>query len=473
MPLRAKIRQSELAPSSLVRNMSTSGEVVEPEVKFYSNGGLRTVLLNRPKKLNALNQNMCQLITPRLNEWMKSDLAKIVLLKGAGDRALCAGGDVTAISNAIRERGDEGSQSSIEYFKDEYELDHLIACYPKPYISFLNGITMGGGVGLSLNGSFKVATEKTVVAMPETNIGFFPDVGGSFFLSRLDGELGVFLGLTSHRIKGRDVLYAGLASHYIPSHRLPQVEERLVEISNSGAENLYELVNNTLEDFSEEPEQGYLYELSGEKRKIVDECFRFNTVEEIINALESNGSAFALEAKETMLTRSPTSLKVTLAAIRRGKSLTITETFAKDYDLAENFVFAPSNDFAEGVNALLITKPSRKAEWNPATVGEVTDEIVERYLAKRPGSNAPAIEFLVAADYHEYPHRYVYPTEKEIEDYVVGNNTSREFKTTRQEVFDHFNDIYPKTGLNIKIKEVLDRKTKPDPNEKDLIDWDY
>lgn len=474
MPLRAKILQSELAPITSIRTMNTSSEM-EPEVKFYSNGGLRTILLNRPKKLNALNQNMCQLITPRLQEWLKSDLSTVLLLKGAGDRALCAGGDVAAISNAILERGDEGSQSSIEYFKDEYELDHFIAAYPKPYVSFLNGITMGGGVGLSLNGSFRVATEKTVVAMPETNIGFFPDVGGSFFLSRLDGQLGVFLGLTSHRLSGRDVVYAGLATHYIPSHRLEKVEQRLVEISSSGQKNheLYKMVNDALEEFSEEPEKGYVYELSGEKRSLIDDCFKFDTVEEIIQALEANGSEFALKTKDTMLARSPTSLKVTLAAIRRGKNLDVTSAFTKEYEMAENFVFAPSSDFAEGVNALLITKPSRKAQWNPSSIGEVTDEIVHRHLNKRQGSSAPAIEFHLDADFKDYPHHFGYPSEKEIEDYVIGNNTGREFKVTRKEVFEHFIEVYSKSGLGVKLAEVLDRKSRLDSDNKEFLDWVY
>ena len=174
----------------------------EPDdVLFNSHFGVRSIELNRPKKLNSLDGSMCRKIIPRLLEWEKSDMVSAVIMKGAGDKALCAGGDVAALAQWNQE-GEEGRQKSIDYFALEYRLDYLIATYNRPYISFMDGITMGGGVGLSVHAPFRIATERTLFAMPETSIGFFPEVGGSFFLPRLDGQLGKYLALTSDRLKG-------------------------------------------------------------------------------------------------------------------------------------------------------------------------------------------------------------------------------------------------------------------------------
>ena len=174
------------------------------DVIFTNNYGVRSIELNRPKKLNSLNGSMARKIIPRLQEWEKSELAGVVVIKGNG-RAFCAGGDVAALAK-WNQQGPEGQQKSSDYFGLEYKLDHLIATYNKPYVAFMDGITMGGGVGLSIHAPFRIATENTLFAMPETTIGFFPDVGASFFLPRLDGELGTYLALTSEQIKGVNVL---------------------------------------------------------------------------------------------------------------------------------------------------------------------------------------------------------------------------------------------------------------------------
>lgn len=175
------------------------------DVLFNSIYGIRTIELNRPKKLNSLDGSMCRKIIPRLLEWEKSDMINAIILKGAGEKALCAGGDVAVLAK-WNEEGPEGIQRSKDYFALEYKLDHLIATYSKPYIALMDGITMGGGVGLSAHAPFKIATERTVFAMPETTIGFFPEVGASFFLPRMDGETGKYLALTSERLKGVQAL---------------------------------------------------------------------------------------------------------------------------------------------------------------------------------------------------------------------------------------------------------------------------
>lgn len=205
MPLKAKITNP-----SMGRNFATSTDVPKElpgdednDVLFKTIYGVRTIELNRPKKLNSLNGSMARKILPRLKEWEKSQLANVIVIKGSG-RAFCAGGDVAALAMENKE-GPAGQQRSKDYFALEYKLDHVIATCSKPYVAFMDGITMGGGVGLSVHAPFRIATENTVFAMPETTIGFFPDVGASFFLPRMDGETGTYLALTSEQLKGVNV----------------------------------------------------------------------------------------------------------------------------------------------------------------------------------------------------------------------------------------------------------------------------
>ncbi|CAN6662232.1 small ribosomal subunit protein mS47 [Trichomonascus vanleenenianus] len=467
MPLRSKITNP-----TFLRMSSTASTA--PEVKFHANKAGRTITLNRPAKLNSLNLNMVEEILPRLREWAKSDSAKIVMLKGEGEKSLCAGGDVAALAGGIAKEGAKGSAEAAHYFNREYTLDQYIATYPKPFVSFMDGITMGGGVGLSVHAPFRVATEKTLFAMPETTIGFFPDVGGTYFLSRLDGQLGVYLGLTSERLKGFDAVYAGIATHYVPSSRLADLEARLSELHNSVAEaqvDSYQLVNEAIEDFAEDAPADYAFSISGEKREVIDECFGHDSVEEILRALDEHPSEFARKTKATILERSPTAVKVTLAAIRNARKLDISAAFTKEYHIAENFMYHP--DFVEGVSALLLTKPKRAPSWTPPSSGEVSQADVAAFFQKRD-SGSPEIEFLSDETFTEYPHSFGLPKEAEVQDYVIGNHSTREFKATRDEVLTHFQDRYgAKNSVEIKVREILTRMTKPDPSDESLLDWKY
>jgi 3-hydroxyisobutyryl-CoA hydrolase len=209
-------------------------------------------------------------------------------MAGAGEKALCAGGDVAALAEYNKE-GPEGQQRSKDYFGLEYQLDHLIATYSKPYIAYMDGITMGGGVGLSVHAPFRIATERTVFAMPETKIGFFPDVGGGFFLPRLDGYTGRYLALTSETLKGVNVFYAGIGTHYIHSSNLGALTQRLSELDFSDSmahpERL-DLIDATIDEFSSGLPHDEVPELTGNKREAIDRCFRYTTVEEILDALK-------------------------------------------------------------------------------------------------------------------------------------------------------------------------------------------
>ncbi|KAJ5817581.1 Crotonase core [Penicillium robsamsonii] len=461
MPLRAKVTNPAFRPTAM---MSTSSDIPKElpgderdDVLFNSIYGLRSVELNRPKKLNSLNGSMARKILPRLKEWEKSHLANMILISGAGTKALCAGGDVAALA-LQNESGVKGQQASTDFFGLEYRLDHLIATYSKPVISFMDGITMGGGVGLSMHAPFRIATERTLFAMPETTIGFFPDVGGSFFLPRLDGETGTYLALTSERLKGVQTLYAGIATHYLHSSVLSSVAQRLSELTFPDHVELperLEIVNKTMAEFSlglppleEEPML-----MAGSLRTAIDRCFRFNTMEEIIQALEkeTEHKEWAQKTLETLSGRSPTSLKVTLRQMRLGKKWSISETFQREHKVAANFMRHP--DFVEGVKARLMSKPARQPEWQPATLKEVSDKTVDGFF--EIADHETRLPLLSQGDYENYPHaHFALPSEEEIEKVV------RQGHPSRRPVVDYFLQKYAhREGVRRKVVEVIARRT--------------
>lgn len=448
--------------------MSTSPELPkelpgdEPDdVLFNTLYGVRTIELNRPKKLNSLNGSMIRKILPRLKEWEKSQLANVIMISGAGTKAFCAGGDVAALA-LQNEQGKEGQKQSSDFFGLEYQLDHTIATYTKPLIAIMDGITMGGGVGLSVHSPFRIATERTLFAMPETTIGFFPDVGGSFFLPRLDGELGTYLALTSERLAGVQALYAGIATHYFDSSSLGNLTQRLSELVFKDYANLserLELVNKTMAEFSTglpSGPEGRIH-LAGSLRKAIDRCFKFNTVEEIIKALEheSEHKEWAQKTLETLSKRSPTSLKVTLRQMRLGKNWSISETFQREYHIASNFMAHP--DFAEGVKARLMSKPPREPAWQPATLGEVSNEAIDSFFNIPRGKGRLAL--FSNFDYTSYPHaKYGLPSENDIEKYVKDQPQAK-----NQIIPDFLARWDHKDGVSKKVNEVLSRRTVQTP----------
>ncbi|RKP25597.1 ClpP/crotonase-like domain-containing protein [Syncephalis pseudoplumigaleata] len=385
-----------------------------PEVLQHKAYGGRTFILNRPKALNALNLAMVRAMTPQLQAWDQSDLCKVIMIKSDHPKAFCSGGDTngscltTAMMMwiAVIEKAKEQDVDALTFFKEEYQLNHLIATLMKPYVALINGYTMGGGVGLSVHAPFRVATEKTVFAMPETIIGFFPDVGGTFFLPRMDGETGTYLALTGHRLSGEDVIYAGIATHYVLSHRLPALEERLNELESEDLE----VINMAIEEFSAEPTKA-TYSL-GPHRAAIDRCFKFNTIHEIFAALEKEGGEWAGKTLATLRQMSPTSLQVTLSQLRAGREMTIGEALKAEYALMDA-------DFYEGVTARLVEK--REPRWSPATVEELDlESIKQRYFNDQASST---LELLTKRDYAQYPYaRHTLPSEEDVRQLVLGHS---------------------------------------------------
>lgn len=412
----------------------------------------------------------CSLENTLLQEWENSELANIIIIGGSWKtqtrRAIfCSGGDVAAIvkQNAS---GPDGLASSKDYFALEYRLDQLIATYLKPYIAYMDGYTMGGGVGLSVHAPFRIATENTIVSMPETSIGFFPDVGGSFFLPRLDGYIGTYLALTSNRLNGVNAFYTGIATHYIDSSSLPGLTARLGELEFKDYHTLrakLSIVDATIEEFGTGIPHNEPMLIAGEIRRAIDRCFRHDRVEDILDALETEQietetslvGDWAFQTRKTLLERSPTSLKVTLKQMRLGRNWDISEAFQREYIMASKLMTLP--DFAAGVTARVIDSPHTTPTWNPSSVHEVQDSAVDQIFhtegeerLKLPGGGT----------YKEYPEMMGLPTERQVKSAFKQVMDTREkggnLKT--RVVNKLLRDTRGKLGVKEKVEEVLNRK---------------
>lgn len=465
---------------SLQSSLSSSAEIWKPlpddepeDVVFASLYGLRTIELNRPVKLNPLNGSMIRKIAPRLIEWQKSDMANVVVMKGAG-KALCAGGDVATLAERIKSDGEEGSQWADDYFALEYKLDHLIATYKKPYISFMDGFTMGGGVGLSIHAPFRIATERTVFAMPETTIGFFPDVGASFFLSRMPGAVGLYLAMTSERLKGVNVLYSGIATHYLHSTTLSLLETRLSELRfrdfDSMEKRLY-LVNQAIEQYSTGLPYDEPMQIAGDVREAIDRCFSKLSVKEILQALDEELSGpsgpWARKTLDTLAARSPTSLCVTFEQMKQGQNWSIADAFKREHQIAAKFMRHP--DFVEGVDAQVIRK-DYQPQWQPASLKDIANPQEHAAPFFEISAETAPLELLTDDDYDGYPHwRLGLPTEQEVMKLVKSKQYSAKqvvklFELQRE----------GKQGVREVVSDILVRKTrevKVEKRKEFIVQW--
>ncbi|KAF8559742.1 3-hydroxyisobutyryl-coenzyme A hydrolase [Imleria badia] len=339
---------------------------------------------------------MINSLRPQLDIWSKSDLCHMVFGTGLG-RAFCAGGDVATV---LKDSLNEATRpAAIQFFKDEFELDFILSQLPKPYIAVLDGITMGGGVGLGIGAPFRIATEKTVFAMPETKIGYCPDVGASFFLSRMDGELGAYLALTSDTLVGREVFELGLATHYVPSRTIPSLMDRLAEYEHPSLTQ----INCTIEDLhSERQPDEPSGKLMGAVRNALDSAFRHNSVEKILDSLatlssspDTRVSGWAKQTLETLHMRSPTSLKVALAAIRRGGNMSLRDALQMEMGIATAYCNGASPDFCTGISAVLVDKIQERPAWSPDKIEEVSPEILDRFFSDNSDyrSQMPRLSF--------------------------------------------------------------------------------
>jgi enoyl-CoA hydratase len=329
------------------------------EVLTRVENGIGLITLNRPKAINSLNQTMVELLSTILIRWAGDDAVRAVVLSGAGERGLCAGGDVVALYHSARKDGVEARR----FWRDEYLLNAQIGRFPKPYVSLMDGIVMGGGVGVGAHAGVRVVTDKSKIAMPEVGIGFIPDVGGAYLLSRAPGALGLHAALTGAPFSGPDAIALGFADHYVPHDELDAFTAAIVADGVPGA----------LAHHAVEPPPSPL----AKEREWIDECFAGDTVEEIVAALRGHGGA-AQEAADLIGSRSPIALSVTLQAVRRAAKLdSLEDVLTQDYRVSSASL--RSHDFVEGIRAQLVDK-DRNPKWSPATLAEVTTADIEAYF---------------------------------------------------------------------------------------------
>ena len=322
--------------------------------------------LNRPGALHALTTDMCRAMIAALEEWRGDPGVEIVLIDHAEGRGFCAGGDIRMLA----ESGAKDGRRAREFFFTEYRMNHLLFTYAKPTVAFMDGITMGGGVGISQPCRYRIATENTRFAMPETGIGLFPDVGGGWYLSRLPGRTGQFLALTGARIDGAECLELGLATHYLPAEAL---EEAKTKIASSPGD-----VEAILDAVSVEPPEARI----SANREDIDRLFASDRYEEILAALEADESEWAAKELATLGTKSPQTCKVALRLLKQGrKHSDFAEEMRVEYRVASHVV--QRHDFLEGVRAVIVDKDNAPA-WNPATAEGVTDGLIDQIFAPLP-----------------------------------------------------------------------------------------
>ncbi|MFE5119785.1 enoyl-CoA hydratase/isomerase family protein [Streptomyces sp. NPDC056669] len=348
--------------SDSVTDRVTDSVTDDDAVLTRAEGRAGHLTLNRPRALNALTHPMVTRIAEALTAWERDPAVQAVVIGGAGERGLCAGGDIRMIHRDVTSGGGAASRA---FWRDEYTLNARIARYPKPYVALMDGIVMGGGVGVSAHGSVRIVTERSRVAMPETTIGFVPDVGGTYLLSRAPGELGTHLALTGASVGAADALLCGLADHVVPSELLPALTRDLAAAP----------VPDVLPRYAVDAPAGTL----DGQREWIDHCYAADTVEEIVDRLMAVGEPAAKETAETLLAKSPTALKVTLAAVRGARTLdSLERVLEQEYRVSCAALARP--DFVEGVRAQVIDK-DRRPRWTPAALAEVIDAQVAGFFA--------------------------------------------------------------------------------------------
>jgi enoyl-CoA hydratase len=346
LSLREGQRQSNLA------DILKDQRMTESSVITLHDGRIGRIRLNRPKALNALDQQMIRTITAALQAWRDNPYVHAVVIEGTGDRAFCAGGDI----RALRQHQLDGNRAPVDaFFTEEYALNRMIAAYPKPYIALIDGICMGGGIGVSIYGAYRVATEHAMFAMPETAIGFFPDIGATFFLPRLPGMLGTYLGLTGARIQGADAVHAGIATQFTPRAELPALAADLARDGIAAlARHAAPLPGFTLQD----------------QRSAIDTIFAADDISAILRGLEVDASSWARKTIEALRTVSPSALAWTLRILRAGAHRTLEQCLDAEFALTRTTM--RHADFIEGVRAMVVDK-DRAPKWRPATIEDLRD----------------------------------------------------------------------------------------------------
>ena len=341
----------------------------EPQLIVERRGTAGLITLNRPKALNALTLDMVREMHPLLDRWAADPAIDRVIVDSAGDKAFCAGGDI----RALYDWGRAGDPNVINFYREEYLLNVAIKRYPKPYIALMNGITMGGGVGVSVHGSHRIATENLTFAMPETGIGLFPDVGGTYFLPRCPGEIGLYLGLTGGRLKAADAIYAGIADSFVATERLTDLRNALAEEGDVDA-----VIGSWATDAG-------VAGIAAQQPQI-DRAFGVTSLADILDRLDRDGDEWSVRTATTIRAKSPTSVRLAFRQIREGADLSFEDCMRLEYRLVNRVMRA--HDFYEGTRAVVIDK-DQSPKWQPGSLDAVTDEQIDEYFGSLGDDELP------------------------------------------------------------------------------------
>ncbi len=339
----------------------------DEDILIRREGRAGRITLNRPKALNALTYGMVVAMWEALKAWVHDPAVEVVLLDGTGERALCAGGDVRTLYDSRT----QGSQFARKFWSDEYHLNALIKRYPKPYVAVMDGIVMGGGIGVSSHASHRIVTERSHLAMPETTIGLIPDVGGTWLLGHGPASVGVYLGLTSEPMKAADAIYAGFGDTFVPGARLDSLKAGICDAAAGP-------IASVIGRHAATAEPGALQALAPQ----IEKPFSHDSIDAILAALAADGSAWAEKTRTSLLAKSPKAVTLALAAIRQARSLPSLEA-ALDVEYRLVCRLFEDGEFPEGVRALIVDK-DRKPKWQPATLAEVSADLVATYLSPLP-----------------------------------------------------------------------------------------
>ena len=340
------------------------------DILFEIRGTAGFVTLNRPKALNALTEEMVRALAKQLTAWAGDPSVAHVVITGAGDKAFCAGGDIRKIYDARLAGQMDGLNS---FFRDEYLLNAQIKSYPKPYVALINGIVMGGGVGVSVHGSHRVGTEKTLFSMPETGIGFFPDVGGTYFLPRMPKKTGVYCAMSAGRLKQGDALATGVLTHAVSEAGLADLE-RALETADD--------IDAALEPWLVEVEDGPVMA----NADIIEQAFSDDSAEEVLARLDTSDQDFASKTAATIRQKSPTSVLIAFEQMKRGAELSFNECMSLEYRIVTRIL--QGKDFFEGVRAVLVDK-DQSPKWSPSSLGQVDSADLASYFQSPPDGDLP------------------------------------------------------------------------------------
>jgi enoyl-CoA hydratase/carnithine racemase len=343
---------------------------VSDDILFEKRGMAGFITLNRPNALNALTEDMVRALAGKLAGWADDPSIAHVVITGAGEKAFCAGGDIRKIYDARQEGQMDGLSA---FFRDEYLLNAQIKSYPKPYVALVNGIVMGGGVGVSVHGSHRIGTEKTLFSMPETGIGFFPDVGGTFFLPRMPKKTGVYCAVSAGRLKQGDALATGVLTHAISEASLPELEKALETADD---------IDGVLVSFLVEPTGGPLTA----NADLIEQAFSATTAQEVLERLDASGEEFAQKTAAAIRQKSPTSVLIAIEQMQRGENLSFNDCMKLEYRIVSRIL--QGEDFFEGVRAVLVDK-DHTPNWTPSSLGQVDSADLASYFQEPLDGDLP------------------------------------------------------------------------------------